>query len=127
MSFPDLEVVNSYVSRVFRVEDVTSGDPQKWVVRYRGHLLSEDTSASYDQLADSVKSYGLTPLFRKEGNGQVIYLIKTPAIPKSNTRIYINVILFILTIISMLFVWMDIPPEAIRPRTERLLTIISMT
>ena len=113
MSFPDLEVVNSYVSRVFRVEDVTSGDPQKWVVRYRGHLLSEDTSASYDQLADSVKSYGLTPLFRKEGDGQVIYLIKTPAIPKPNNRIYINVILFVLTIISMLFVWMDIPPEAI--------------
>ena len=113
MSFPDLEVVNSYVSRVFRVEDVTSGDPQKWVVRYRGHLLSEDTSASYDQLADSVKSYGLTPLFRKEGDGQIIYLIKTPAIPKPNTRIYINVILFVLTIISMLFVWMDVPPEAI--------------
>ena len=124
MSFPDLEVVNSYVSRVFRVEDVTSGDPQKWVVRYRGHLLSEDTSASYDQLADSVKSYGLTPLFRKEGNGQVIYLIKTPAIPKSNTRIYINVILFILTIISMLFVWMDIPPEAIPANGSLPLTLI---
>ena len=113
MSFPDLEVLNNYVSRVFRVEDVTAGDPRQWIARYRGYLLSEDTTASYDQLAEAVKPYGLTPLFRREQGAQVIYLVPTPVIPKPSTRTYINVILFVLTIFSMLFVWIDIPPEAL--------------
>ena len=124
MSFPELEVLNNYVSRVFRVEDVTSGDPQMWIVRYRGHLLSDDTDALYDQLAEAVKSYGLTPLFRKEGGAQVIYLAPTPVIPKPSTRIYINVILFVLTIFSMLFVWIDIPPDVLPANGPLPITLI---
>ena len=113
MSFPELEVLNNYVSRVFRVEDVTSGDPQKWIVRYRGHLLSEDTAASYDQLADLVKPYGLTPLFRKEGDAQVIYLVQTPIIPKPSSRTYINVILFILTVFSIMLMGVEVPASVL--------------
>ena len=113
MSFPELEVLNNYVSRVFRVEDVTSGDPQKWIVRYRGHLLSEDTAASYDQLADLVKPYGLTPLFRKEGDAQVIYLVQTPIIPKPSSRTYINIILFILTVFSIMLMGVEVPASVL--------------
>lgn len=113
MSFPEMEVLNSYVSRVFRVEDVTSGDPQRWIVRYRGHVLSEDTVAAYDQLAESVKPFGLTPLFRKEAGAQIIYLVQTPPAPRPSARTYINVILFVLTIFSMLLMGVDIPPESI--------------
>ncbi len=124
MSFPDLEVLNNYVSRVFRVEDVTAGDPRQWIARYRGYLLSEDTTASYDQLAEAVKPYGLTPLFRKEQGAQVIYLVQTPVIPKPSARIYINIILFILTVFSMLFVWVDIPPEALPANGSFPITLI---
>jgi len=124
MSFPDLEVLNNYVSRVFRVEDVTAGDPRQWIARYRGYLRSEDTTASYDQLAEAVKPYGLTPLFRKEQGAQVIYLVKTPVIPEPSARIYINIILFILTVFSMLFVWVDIPPEALPANGSFPITLI---
>ena len=113
MSFPEIEILNSHVSRIFRVEDVTSGDPRKWIVRYRGHLLSDDSASAYDQLADVVTPYGITPLFRKEDEGQVIYLIPTPVVPKLKTRFYVNVILFILTVISMMLMGVDIPPESI--------------
>jgi len=113
MSFPELEVLNNHVSRVFRVEDVTSGDPQKWIVRYRGYLLSEDTGAAYDQLAVAVNPYGLTPLFRKEQGAQVIYLVRTPVIPKPSTRIYLNIILFILTVFSIMLMGVNIPPESL--------------
>ena len=72
------------MSRFFRVEDVTAGDPRQWLVRYRGQLLSEDTVAAYDQLAEAVKPYGITPLFRKEaGDKQVIFLAPTMQIPKT--------------------------------------------
>lgn len=113
MSLPDLEILNNYVSRVFRFEDVTAGDPRQWIARYRGHFVGEDTAAAYDQLADWVRPYGLTPLFRKEGEAQVIYLAQTPLIPRTNTRIIINVILFVLTFFSMLLTGVDIPPESI--------------
>lgn len=113
MSYPELEVLNGYVSRVFRVEDVTSGDSQKMIARYRGRLLNDDTVAAYDQLAELVKPYGITPLFRKEDGRQVVYLITTPAIPKPRARFYVNVVLFILTVISMLLMGVDIPPESI--------------
>ncbi len=124
MSFPDLEVLNNYVSRVFRVEDVTAGDPRQWIARYRGYLRSEDTTASYDQLAEAVKPYGLTPLFRKEQGAQVIYLVQTPVIPEPSARVYINIILFILTVFSMLFVWVDIPPEALPANGSFPITLI---
>ena len=102
MSFPEPEILTSLVSRIFRIEDVTLGDSQKgWVVRYRGLLLDDDSAAAYDQLADSVRAYGLTPLFRKESDRHVIFL--APSMPEAKTRLpTTNIILFILTVFSVM-------------------------
>jgi len=104
MSFPEPEILNNLVSRIFRIEDVTTGDPQKgWVVRYRGLLLGDDSAAAYDQLADSVRAYGLTPLFRKEGERHLIFL--APSMPEPKKRLpTTNIVMFILTVLSVLFV-----------------------
>jgi len=114
MSVPEIDVLTSYVTRIFRVEDVTAGDPREWIARYRGHLLNkEDSVAAYDQLAEAVRSYNLTPLFRKdEGDQQLIFLVPTPVTPKLSGRLIVNITLFILTIISVMLTGMDIPPEA---------------
>ena len=102
MTLPDTEILNSLVARVFRIEDVTMEAPEQGpLVRYRGHLLSDDSVAAYDQLAASVKSYGLTPLFRLEKGEQVIYLVATP--PKQNPGSpWVNVILFVITVFSVM-------------------------
>jgi membrane-associated protease RseP (regulator of RpoE activity) len=114
MPVPELELLTNFVSRIFRVEDVTAGEPKEWIVRYRGHLLGEDTVAAYDQLADALRPYNITPLFRKEqGDKQVIFLVPSPAIPKLGSRLYINIILFILTVFSVMLMGVDIPPEAL--------------
>lgn len=104
MSFPEPEILNNLVSRIFRIEDVTTGDPQKgWVVRYRGLLLGDDSAAAYDLLADSVRAYGLTPLFRKEGERHLIFL--APSLPEAKRRAPVmNIVMFILTVLSVLFV-----------------------
>jgi Peptidase family M50. len=116
MPVPELEILNNFVSRIFRVEDVTAGEPKEWIVRYRGHLLSEDTVAAYDQLAESLRPYNITPLFRKEpGDKHVIFLVPSPVIPKIGSRIYINIILFVLTVLSIMLMGVDIPPAAISP------------
>ena len=118
MPIPEIDVLTSHVSKIFRVEDVTAGNPKEWIARYRGHLLSKNTAAAYDQLAKAVRSYDLTPLFRKEeGNKQLIYLVPSPTAPTTSSRVFINVVLFILTIISVMLTGIDLPPDAIPPET----------
>ena len=103
MTLPDTEVLTTLVSRVFRIDDVTTGDPEKKepLLRYRGHLFSDDSASAYDQLAASVKPHGLIPLFRLEKDEQVIYLTKTPPEQKPANP-WVNVILFVITVFSVM-------------------------
>ena len=114
MTLPEFDLLSQHVSRIFRIEDVTAGNPKEWIARYRGHLLSEDTVSAYDQLADALRPYNITPLFRKEKDDkQVIFLVPTPTPPGSSSRLYVNVILFILTVFSVMLMGVDVPPEAV--------------
>jgi membrane-associated protease RseP (regulator of RpoE activity) len=102
MSFPETEVLNALVARVFRIEDVTTGDPGKGPqLRYRGHLLYEDSASAYDQLAAAVKPHGLTPLFRMEKGEQVVYLVNSPP-QQRPANPWVNVVLFVITIFSVM-------------------------
>ena len=113
MAIPDNEVLNSFVARVFRIEDVTLGEPARGLIaRYRGQLISEDTVAAYDQLADSLKQYDITPLFRMDKGQQVIYLTPRRPDPKP-ARVSVNVILFILTVLSVMLVGGTQPEGAV--------------
>jgi membrane-associated protease RseP (regulator of RpoE activity) len=117
MPIPESEILNGLVARVFRIEDVTLGEPERGLIaRFRGQLISEDSVAAYDQLADSLKPYSITPLFRQEKGNQVIYLTPSKPDPKP-ARVSINIILFILTVLSVLFVGglMNIGPESVTP------------
>ena len=118
MPVPEIDILTSYVSRIFRIEDVTAGEPKEWIARYRGHLLNEEDSlAAYDQLAQAVRPYNLTPLFRKEKGGkQLIYLVQSPAVPRLGSNLIVNVFLFILTFFSMMLMGVDVPPDAIPAR-----------
>lgn len=116
MTFPETEVLNSIVARVFRIEDITTGDPEKGLQwRYRGHLLNDDSVSAYDQLAAAVKPYGLTPLFRMEKGDQVIYLVDSP--PKQKpANPWVNLILFVVTVFSVMLAGATpegpLPPDA---------------
>ncbi|HJR79560.1 MAG TPA: site-2 protease family protein [Anaerolineales bacterium] len=114
MSLPEFDLLTHHVSRIFRVEDVTAGNPKEWIARYRGYLLMEDTVAAYDQLAGALRPYNITPLFRKEKDGkQIIFLVPTPTPPRTQGRLYINLILFVLTILSVMLMGVNVPPGAI--------------
>lgn len=113
MSFHEIDVLNNYVSRVFRIEDVTTGNGKDLIARYRGRLLGEDSVAAYDQLAESLRSYSITPLFRKEEDKHVILLVPSPVMPGQSPRIWINVVLFILTVLSVMLMGVDMPASEI--------------
>lgn len=104
MPYPESEVLNQLVARVFQIDDVTLGEPARGLIaRYRGHFRGEDTVAAYDQLAESVRGYEITPLFRKDGDQPVIYLV--PRKPEAKpTRVSVNILLFVLTVLSVMLV-----------------------
>ncbi len=89
------------VARVLDIEQVTWGNREmNFVVRYRGQL-QQDSQQAHDQLSAELKAHGLTPLFREEENTQAVILVKgfpepTPSNP------WVNLVLFILTLFSML-------------------------
>ncbi|MBL8098054.1 MAG: site-2 protease family protein [Anaerolineales bacterium] len=106
MSFPETEVFTKLVSRVFRIEDVTSLDThdkenKEFFLRYRGQLISEDSAEAYDQLAESLSQYNVMPLFREEEDKQIIYLAQKQPAPKQE-NIKTNIILFVLTVLSVM-------------------------
>ena len=72
------------------------------IVRYRGQLRTEDSEAAYDQLAAQLKPLNVTPLFRWDDDRHAILLVPGRPKPKpSNPRV--NLIMFILTLVSVLF------------------------
>lgn len=97
------EKYDNLVKRVFRVDDVTVGNQKDgFILRYRGHLLSEDSEAAYDQLSGALRPNDVTPLFRWEGDRHVILLV--PGMPRPNpSNPRINLIMFILTLVSVLW------------------------
>ena len=102
MTLPDSEVLTSIVARVFRVDEVTLGDPkQGYFVRYRGDLLI-DSIPAYDQLAAALLPYDITPLFRIEDGRQTVLLVRGTIHPKLG-KVWVNILLFILTVISVMF------------------------
>jgi len=70
-------------------------------VRYRGRLIAPDSAQAYDQLAEGLKPLGLRPLFREEEGQQIILIEKY--VPSKPGRPWLNLVMFIVTIISVLF------------------------
>jgi membrane-associated protease RseP (regulator of RpoE activity) len=90
------------VKQVFQIDDYTLGDEkQNFLVRYRGNLLI-DSQGAYQQLSKKLDPLEVTPLFRIEDGKEVIVLLKGIVRPKSSNP-WINLLLFILTGISVVF------------------------
>ena len=106
MSLPEQDVLNSFVTRVFRIDDFTLGETgSEFLVRYRGQLLVDSIEA-FDQLSAWLKPYHLMPLFRKgDEDRHVIYLNASLPDPKPS-NILLNIGLFLLTVISVIWTGM---------------------
>jgi hypothetical protein len=91
------------VSRILRIDDTTWGDEKKgFLVRFRGQLYNQDTAQAYDQLAQALRELNVTPLFRLEENRHVVVLMNG-VIQLKPTKVWGNILFFILTILSVMF------------------------
>ena len=106
MTIPDQEVINSVVASVFRINDITLGDTgSEFIFRYRGQLVVDSIEA-FDRLTERLRTYDLMPLFRKgEADSHVILLVASVPDPKPSNY-WINIGLFLLTVISVVYTGM---------------------
>lgn len=95
------EVLTALVERVFVIEEIMWGEAKRnYLARFRGRLRL-DSEAAYEQLAGSLRQYGITPLFRSEGDTQWIVLAPFVVQAKPSNP-WVNAVMFGLTLISVL-------------------------
>ena len=119
MTLPDQEVLNSVVSNVFRIDDVTlGGSGDEFIVRYRGQLRLDSIEA-FDRLTAQLHPLHLMALFRKaDDGGHIIYIASGVPDPKPS-RIIVNIILFLLTVVSVIWTGMNyVDPERVAGATS---------
>lgn len=90
------------VQRVMQISDVTEGGrEQGFAVRFRGKFLI-DTEKAFEQLTPVFAREDSTLLFRSEGDTQVVLAIHG-RVDVSRSNPWVNLILFVLTVFSVLF------------------------
>ncbi len=106
MTLPDQNLINGLVAQVFRISDFTLGETGAgFFIRYRGQLLIDSIEA-YDQLNEAMRPYQLMPLFRKDDEGGHIVFV-SPRLPDPKpSNFWINIGLFLLTMISVIYTGM---------------------
>jgi membrane-associated protease RseP (regulator of RpoE activity) len=91
-----------YVNEVMAIDDITMGNAKDpYLVRYRGKIRG-DSAEAYDRLAARLRPQGITPLFRKDHDTQVVLLVDGVLDSRPSNPV-INLVLFILTLFSVIF------------------------
>ena len=102
VSLEKVENMRRGIAHLFLVGDTTLDEPQKGFVRYRGRFLVNPADC-FDELRAVFEEQGFTPTVRDEENGRIA-IVAIPQVfnpPASNW--YINLILFIATVVATLF------------------------
>jgi membrane-associated protease RseP (regulator of RpoE activity) len=106
------------VGDMFAVHDVTLGIPQQpQTIRLRGKLRIPPDKA-YTQIAARFGEMGYTPYLRSDPDHDLQVLLAVPEVAPQEvkSRLWLNALLFVLTILCTLFVgatWSDLaPPDA---------------
>ena len=99
----DVSEITQFVKPIFNIESMmTGGKKEGYRVRYSGKLTASNSEKAYDQLAQAMKDFGLTPLFReKDGQHEIILVDELPS--SEPGPIWVNILLFFLTILSVMF------------------------
>ncbi len=86
---------------VFELHDLTTGFRQTQTIRLRGRLLAEAKRA-YDLIAPRFRALGYTPLFRRDGDLDVI-LALPGTLAETRPRVWLAMALFLATAVSAVF------------------------
>ncbi len=90
------------VARLMSIEDVTiGGKDQEFAIRFRGRLVG-DSRKAYTELQPEFDAAGMTLLFREDGARHVV--LGLPGVIRTRpSNPWINLLLFVATLLSVLF------------------------
>ena len=99
----NLTELNAIVSQHFTIEEITYGtEKQPFVVHYRGDLKDSESQIAFNHLEEALADQKLLPMIRKENDKIDLFLVpKMENKKKLNPRL--NLVLFLLTLLSVLF------------------------
>jgi membrane-associated protease RseP (regulator of RpoE activity) len=93
-------------------------------VIFEGQLIGE-SEAAYQALDAALAPMNHTPIFREHGGKHLIYCLRGRVHPQATGRAWINLALFILTVISLLFTGTRIAVGEVREVSEALANAIA--
>ena len=98
----NLSELDSIISEFFDIESKTYGGPkQQFIARYFGNIKEKDTDKAFEKIHGALKPHELVPLLRDEGEHLALFIMPE-AEKKRSLNPRLNLILFILTLISVL-------------------------
>ena len=93
--------ITPLVSRYFEIQQIVPGGGRfPFVMRYSGRLTTDSQNA-HAKLSTDLEPHKLIPIFLDDGEQQVIQVVASPSKQRPSNP-YINLIFFLLTLISML-------------------------
>ena len=111
----DVEALRAQLNQFFFVDDTTLDWPEPGHVRFRGRFHT-DPAGSFEHVYDRFTALGFTPMLRAEAESSPQTLIAMPGVVEdtpSNWRL--NLLLFLLTILSTLYVGATSEPGFVNP------------
>lgn len=95
--------ITEQVKKVFAIRSITTGRSKEgYRVRYAGRLKTDDTEDAYDQLAEALSPFQLMPLFREADDDHLVLIVDKRPEPKIGP-VWVNLVLFLLTVLSVMF------------------------
>ncbi len=99
----NLTEIDQIVKERFLIEDTTYGSiSSKFLIRYRGKPKVSDSEKFFDEIANSLRTYHVIPLFQKGEESQFELFILPKIEPEKTINPKLNLVLFILTLLSVL-------------------------
>jgi len=99
----DIEIITNRIKKFFYIENITVGagtDP--YLVTYRGKLKNRNSVQAFDDICVALEELNLIPKLRNENDKQALIILRANK-RKGKSKPRLNVLLFILTLVSVLF------------------------
>jgi membrane-associated protease RseP (regulator of RpoE activity) len=98
---PESDPITPLVSQYFEIQQIIPGGGKyPFVMRYSGRL-TRDSLQAHAALSKDLRPHKLTPLFLEERGQQIVQIVASPSRPRRSNP-WINLIFFLLTLVSML-------------------------
>lgn len=100
----DREILDANIRNVFAIESITTGEIQnRDYIKYTGRFYREDVEEAHSTLVEKLRAFRLIPLFRLEDDKPIILILEDTVKQPAKPRPGLNLLFFILTLISVLF------------------------